>query len=68
MFIGGCGKFFEGTAAEMYPSLYEKIATLPNETVVWPGHEVYTHYIYSHVISTDNGGSAGGGEGVIYYL
>mmetsp|Transcript_12091 Transcript_12091/g.15578 ORF Transcript_12091/g.15578 Transcript_12091/m.15578 type:complete len:125 (+) Transcript_12091:21-395(+) len=39
MFIGGAGKFFEGTAEDMYPSLYEKIGTLPDETVVWPGHE-----------------------------
>lgn len=48
MFIGGCGKFFEGTAADMYPSLYEKIATLPTETVVWPGHEVLSqHLLYA---------------------
>jgi hydroxyacylglutathione hydrolase len=37
--VGGCGKFFEGTAAEMYPSLYEKIGDLPDDTLLWPGHE-----------------------------
>jgi hydroxyacylglutathione hydrolase len=40
MFIGGCGKFFEGSAEEMYPSLYNKIGSLPDDTLVWPGHEV----------------------------
>lgn len=40
LFVGGCGKFFEGTAADMHPSLYETIGTLPDDTLVWPGHEV----------------------------
>lgn len=39
MFIGGCGKFFEGSAVEMHPSLYEQIGSLPDETLLWPGHE-----------------------------
>ena len=34
LFVGGCGKFFEGTAQEMYPSLYEKLGVLPVETQV----------------------------------
>lgn len=39
-FIGGAGRFFEGTAQEMYPSLYEKLGILPPETKVYCGHEV----------------------------
>jgi hypothetical protein len=39
MFVGGVGKFFEGTAAEMHPSLYGQIGSLPDDTVLWPGHE-----------------------------
>ncbi|XP_063933793.1 uncharacterized protein LOC135145606 [Zophobas morio] len=38
LFVGGCGKIFEGTAKDMYYSL--KILTnLPPETLVYCGHE-----------------------------
>lgn len=33
MFIAGCGKFFEGTADQMYKALVEKLAKLPDATV-----------------------------------
>ncbi|KAI5776244.1 beta-lactamase-like protein [Geopyxis carbonaria] len=39
LFIGGCGRFFEGSAAEMHTALNETLAALPEETTVWPGHE-----------------------------
>ncbi|KAK7109822.1 hypothetical protein V1264_013803 [Littorina saxatilis] len=39
LFVGGCGKFFEGTAKEMYTALVEKLASLPPETKVYCGHE-----------------------------
>ncbi|KAK7500779.1 hypothetical protein BaRGS_00008023 [Batillaria attramentaria] len=39
LFVGGCGKFFEGTAKEMYTALVEKLAALPQETKVYCGHE-----------------------------
>ncbi|KAJ3341032.1 hypothetical protein HDU93_005896 [Gonapodya sp. JEL0774] len=39
LFIGGCGKFFEGTAAEMVKNLTETLGKLPAETKVWCGHE-----------------------------
>ncbi|KAI3607931.1 hydroxyacylglutathione hydrolase [Moniliophthora roreri] len=38
LFIGGCGRFFEGTAAEMDRAL-KYLGTLPDETVVFNGHE-----------------------------
>ena len=38
LFIGGCGRFFEGTASEMYTSL-QKLCGLPSHTEVYPGHE-----------------------------
>lgn len=38
LFTSGCGRFFEGTGAEMKRSL-EKLMKLPDETVIYPGHE-----------------------------
>lgn len=39
LFIGGCGRFFEGTAPEMNIALNKKLASLPDETDVFCGHE-----------------------------
>ncbi|KAI7038692.1 P-loop containing nucleoside triphosphate hydrolase protein [Hortaea werneckii] len=39
LFIGGCGRFFEGTPEEMDKALNETLAALPDDTKVYPGHE-----------------------------
>jgi len=39
LFIGGCGKFFEGTPEEMHVALNKTLASLPDDTKVFPGHE-----------------------------
>lgn len=39
LFLGGCGRFFEGTADQMYSALIEKLSKLPDETNVFCGHE-----------------------------
>ncbi|KAJ5623783.1 NAD+ kinase [Penicillium lagena] len=39
LFIAGCGRFFEGNAAEMHKALNETLAALPDDTRVYPGHE-----------------------------
>uniref|UniRef100_A0A8C3IAJ6 Hydroxyacylglutathione hydrolase like n=1 Tax=Chrysemys picta bellii TaxID=8478 RepID=A0A8C3IAJ6_CHRPI len=39
LFIGGCGKFFEGTAEQMYKNLTEILGALPKDTKVFCGHE-----------------------------
>ena len=39
LFVGGCGRFFEGTANQMYDNLVQKIARLPDETLVFCAHE-----------------------------
>ncbi|EGN96058.1 hypothetical protein SERLA73DRAFT_185570 [Serpula lacrymans var. lacrymans S7.3] len=38
LFQGGCGRFFEGVGSEMHAAL-SYLGTLPNETVVYNGHE-----------------------------
>ena len=38
LFIGGCGKFFEGNATDMYKNL-EKIKKLPGNCEIYCGHE-----------------------------
>lgn len=39
LFLGGCGRFFEGTAEQMYSALIEKLGSLPDDTQVYCGHE-----------------------------
>lgn len=39
LFLSGCGRFFEGTAEQMYSALIEKLSALPDETDVFCGHE-----------------------------
>ncbi|SPN98908.1 probable glyoxylase [Cephalotrichum gorgonifer] len=39
LFISGCGRFFEGSAAEMHKALNVVLAGLPDDTLVYPGHE-----------------------------
>jgi len=51
MFSLGCGRLFEGTAADMYDSL-QKFAELPPETLVCAGHE-YTQSNAQFAISVD---------------
>ena len=38
MFLGGCGKFFEGTSEQML-SAFDRISELPDETKIFCGHE-----------------------------
>ncbi|MEL6352375.1 MAG: hydroxyacylglutathione hydrolase [Cyanobacteria bacterium J06627_28] len=38
LFAGGCGRLFEGTPAQMQPSL-AKLRSLPDKTRVWCAHE-----------------------------
>lgn len=54
LFIGGCGKFFEGTATEMHAALNKTLASLPDDTKVFPGHE-YTKSNVKFLISVDQG-------------
>uniref|UniRef100_A0A3Q2Q2Y6 Hydroxyacylglutathione hydrolase like n=1 Tax=Fundulus heteroclitus TaxID=8078 RepID=A0A3Q2Q2Y6_FUNHE len=39
LFVGGCGRFCEGTAEQMHHNLTKVLASLPQETKVFCGHE-----------------------------
>lgn len=39
LFVAGCGRFFEGSAKEMYMNLVETLGSLPPQTAIYPGHE-----------------------------
>nr|CEL66543.1 TPA: hydroxyacylglutathione hydrolase, putative [Neospora caninum Liverpool] len=39
LFVGGCGRFFEGSAGQMCHALLDVIRPLPKETRVYCGHE-----------------------------
>lgn len=38
LFVGGCGRFFEGSAQEMHTAV-ERLLALPGDTLMYPGHE-----------------------------
>ncbi len=54
LFSGGCGKLFEGTAAQMRKSL-EKLRALPAATLIYCGHE-YTekNLAFAQAVEPDN--------------
>jgi len=39
LFIGGCGRFFEGTPQQMYDALFNVVGKLPHQTKIYCGHE-----------------------------
>jgi hydroxyacylglutathione hydrolase len=39
LFAAGCGRLFEGTAAQMYESLNLRLGALPDDTRIYCGHE-----------------------------
>ncbi len=57
LFIGGCGKFFEGNGSEMNKALNEILASLPDDTKVYPGHE-YTKSNVKFLEKIDGGNDA----------
>ncbi|OKL58775.1 putative hydroxyacylglutathione hydrolase [Talaromyces atroroseus] len=53
LFIGGCGRFFEGTAAQMHKALNVTLASLPDDTKVYSGHE-YTKSNVKFLLAVSN--------------
>jgi hydroxyacylglutathione hydrolase len=56
LMAGGCGRLFEGTAAQMWESL-AKLAALPPETLICSGHE-YTASNLRFALSLEPGNAA----------
>lgn len=55
LFISGCGRFFEGTADQMYTALITILSKLPANTKVYCGHEyTVSNLKYSLFIEPDN--------------
>ncbi|XP_046660131.1 hydroxyacylglutathione hydrolase cytoplasmic-like [Homalodisca vitripennis] len=55
MFVAGCGRFFEGTADQMYDNLYNKLGSLPNDTMVFCGHEfTYPNLMFASYVDPYN--------------
>jgi hydroxyacylglutathione hydrolase len=54
LFIGGCGRLLDGSAPQLYQSL-QKLAALPNDTAVYPGHD-YTldNYRFALTVEPEN--------------
>jgi hydroxyacylglutathione hydrolase len=55
LFAAGCGRLFEGTPAMMFESLTKKLGALPDETLVYFGHEYTANNLrFAAVIEPDN--------------
>ncbi|VIO86480.1 Uncharacterized protein BM_BM6299 [Brugia malayi] len=55
LFIGGCGRFFEGDAADMDSALNKKLGSLPNDTKIYCGHEYTVENLkFAHSIEPKN--------------
>ena len=58
LFAAGCGRLFEGTAAQMYDSL-TRLTALPEATTVWCGHEYTASNLkFAAAAEPDNGAVA----------
>ncbi|GAB6021426.1 hypothetical protein CHUAL_004035 [Chamberlinius hualienensis] len=55
LFIGGCGKFFEGSPIQMYKALVEILGNLPLKTRVYCGHEyTVSNLKFAKTVEPDN--------------
>ena len=50
LFVGGCGRFFEGTAQQMHCALNERLGALPDETVQPTGNQKTRIFVRVSVI------------------
>lgn len=59
LFVGGCGRLFEGTPAQMHASL-GRLAALPDDTAVYCAHEyTLSNYDFATAVLPDDAALAG---------
>lgn len=55
LFLGGCGRFFEGNAQQMHNALITVLSNLPDATKVFCGHEYTLQNLkYAAHVEPDN--------------
>jgi len=55
LFVGGCGRFFEGTAEQMHHNLNNIVASLPDNTQIYCGHEYTVKNLqFAHSVLPNN--------------
>jgi len=55
LFVGGCGRLFEGTAEDMAPSMLDVLGSLPGATKVYCGHEyTVSNLTFALSVETEN--------------
>jgi glyoxylase-like metal-dependent hydrolase (beta-lactamase superfamily II) len=66
LLIDGCGRtdFQNGDAATLYRSVHEKIFALPDETLVYPGHDYQQRHVSSVAQERERNPRLGGGKSV----
>jgi len=66
LLIDGCGRtdFQNGDAATLYRSVHDKIFALPDETLVYPGHDYQQRHVSSVAQERERNPRLGGGKSV----
>lgn len=66
LLIDGCGRtdFQNGDAATLFRSVHEKLFSLPDETLVYPGHDYQQRHVSSIAQERDRNPRLGGGKAV----
>jgi hydroxyacylglutathione hydrolase len=55
LFVGGCGRLFEGTAEMMFTALHDKLGSLPDTVRIFCGHEyTETNLAFAAHVEPDN--------------
>jgi len=55
LFVGGCGRFFEGNAKQMVDALCVQVKSLPEDTLVMCGHEyTVSNLKFASTVDPDN--------------